>query len=276
MTKTNSGLAAYAKAQVGNPYWYGTFGNTASASLYASKQKQYPTYYTATDYESQYGERVHDCAGLVKGYVWSASATSAPVYNAAQDYSAKQLYAKAETKGKIATFPKTAGLLLFKGSAASSINHVGVYGGDGYVYEAKGHAYGVVKTAYKASDWTFWAQCSLVEDDTTETTTATTSSVSAASTATTSSSCPTYYVGKVYTTRVSALNVRTGPGISYSKKAKSQLTANAQANANSSGQLNKGTSVTCKELQDDSDGNRWMRIPSGWVAAWYGGKVYVG
>lgn len=30
MPKTNAGLVAYAKAQLGRPYWWGTFGQTAS------------------------------------------------------------------------------------------------------------------------------------------------------------------------------------------------------------------------------------------------------
>lgn len=55
MSKTNSGLIAYAKAQLGKPYWWGTFGQIASGSLYASKKKQYPSYYTAGDFASQYG-----------------------------------------------------------------------------------------------------------------------------------------------------------------------------------------------------------------------------
>ena len=28
MTKTNTGLVSYARANLGNPYWYGTFGQT--------------------------------------------------------------------------------------------------------------------------------------------------------------------------------------------------------------------------------------------------------
>ena len=78
MAKTNGGLVEYCKAQIGRPYWYGTFGNTASASLYEAKKKQYPKYYTAKDYASQYGQRVHDCAGLIKGYLWSATPDSPP------------------------------------------------------------------------------------------------------------------------------------------------------------------------------------------------------
>ena len=36
--KTAAGLVAYAKAQKGKPYWYGTFGNTATESLLNSKK----------------------------------------------------------------------------------------------------------------------------------------------------------------------------------------------------------------------------------------------
>jgi hypothetical protein len=84
---------------------------------------------------------------------------------------------------------------------------------------------------------------------------------------------PTYTVGKNYITQVE-LVVRKGPGTSYSKKSKSELTANAQKYANSTGTLKSGTVVTCKCVkQVDSD--IWMRIPSGWVAAYYNEKIYV-
>lgn len=188
MSKTNSGLVAYAKAQIGLPYWYGTFGQTATAELYNSKKTQYPSYYTADDFASQYGKRVHDCVGLIKGYIWSDSITATPKYNAAQDKSAKGLYSAAVTKGKIADFPKTAGLLVFRGTSTTKITHVGIYGGDGYVYEAKAHAYGVVKTAFAASDWNYWAQCPYCEDDSEDTTVSSATAAETASTAAVSSS----------------------------------------------------------------------------------------
>ena len=163
MAKTNSGLVEYCQAQVGLPYWYGTFGQKGSKALYDAKKKQYPKYYTAKDYPSQYGKRVHDCAGLIKGYLWSATPTSAPKYNASQDYGAKGFYSHATKKGAISTFDKVNGRLVFKGSAPSSISHVGVYV-DGYVIEAKGHSYGVIKSKFNSS-WTYWAQCNLIEED---------------------------------------------------------------------------------------------------------------
>lgn len=163
MAKTNSGLKTYCKKQVGKPYWFGTFGNTANKALYTMKKKQYPKYYTATNYPSQYGQRVHDCAGLIKGYLWSKTPTSAPVYNASQDVGATGLYANCSKKGKISSFPKRNGTLVFKGKN-STMTHVGVYC-DGCIVHAKGHAYGVVKEKYKASNWTHWGQLKWITDD---------------------------------------------------------------------------------------------------------------
>jgi hypothetical protein len=167
MAKTNSGLLAYAKAQVGLPYWYGTFGQVATEDLYTYKKKQYPRFYTAKDFPSQYGQRVHDCVGIIKGYIWSDSATATPKYVASQDRSADGMYYVATKKGEMDTFPGTVGILVFKtgDGTPDGISHVGVYDGNGYVYEAKGHAYGVVKTAFKASAWKFWAQCPYTVDD---------------------------------------------------------------------------------------------------------------
>ena len=153
MSKTNSGLIAYAKAQVGLPYWWGTFGQTATPALYSSKKKQYPSYYTASDFSRQYGKRVHDCIGLIKGYLWSETPTSAPVYNASQDKSASGMYAISKTKGVSSTFDYIPGRLIYKGSSPSSINHVGVYIGGGMLIEAKGHAYGVVQGPFNLSEW---------------------------------------------------------------------------------------------------------------------------
>ena len=71
-----------------------------------------------------------------------------------------------------------------------------------------------------------------------------------------------------------ALSVRTGAGTQHKRKTYAQLTANAKANAYSTGYLKKGTAVTCMETKQVG-ADVWMRIPSGWVAAWYAGKQYV-
>ncbi len=167
--KTNSGLVKYAIAQLGLPYWYGTFGQTATASLYASKRKQYPELYKYwSDFPEQYGKRVHDCVGLIKGYMWSASATAAPKYNLLQDKSAAGMYSASKLKGTIDSFPLHVGQLVYKSSKktdAKKIHHVGVYIGGGYVVEAKGHEWGVVKTKLDGAGWTHWSQCPYIADD---------------------------------------------------------------------------------------------------------------
>ena len=172
--KTNTGLVEYAKAQLGLPYWYGTFGQIATQSLYNSKSKQYAKtgYYTKwKDYPTQYGKRVHDCVGLVKGYMWSTSPTATPKYNVVQDKSASGMYSASTLKGTISSFPEHIGQLVYKSSVksdAEKIHHVGLYIGNGYVIEAKGHEYGVVKTKFDGAGWTHWSQCPYITDDSSE------------------------------------------------------------------------------------------------------------
>ena len=251
MSKTNSGLVAYAKAQVGLPYRYGTFGQTASASLYKSKKTQYPSMYngfTESSFTSQYGKRVHDCVGLVKGYLWSSSTTAAPVYASSQDVSASGMYSKATTKGGISSFPMKAGQLVFKSSSssASGIHHVGVFGGDGYVYEAKGHQYGVVKTTYAAKDWQYWAQCPWCTDNTASTSsTSTTSSTSATSkTATSVAKSKDSSLAGTYKVTASLLNMRNGAGTSYSI-----MTT-----------LSKNTKVKNYGYYTENSGTKWLYV----------------
>lgn len=173
MAKTNVGLVNYAKAQLGKPYWYGTFGYTASEALYLEKKKQYPKYYNSKNYkqgwEHQYGQRVHDCVGLIKGYLWSETPTSYPKYKSSQDVSANGMLNVCKTKGKISSIPEVPGVLVFFDG------HVGVYEGNGYVIEARGHDYGVVRTELSARPWKNWGYCPYITYNTssvTETTTA--------------------------------------------------------------------------------------------------------
>lgn len=86
---------------------------------------------------------------------------------------------------------------------------------------------------------------------------------------------PSYQAGKVYTLLADHLRVRTGPGTGYATKSLKQLTANAKTNAYANGTLKKGTRVTCKDVRKVGS-DIWIKIPSGWIAAYYGGKKYVG
>ena len=84
-----------------------------------------------------------------------------------------------------------------------------------------------------------------------------------------------YRVGTNYTLQVDGLCVRTGAGIGYRAKTYGKLSANARKNAYSNGTLKKGTKVTCMATKVVGN-DIWMQIPSGWIAAKYGGKMYVG
>ena len=88
------------------------------------------------------------------------------------------------------------------------------------------------------------------------------------------SEVPTYEVGKTYTLQVE-LKVRTGTGTNHPAKTRSQISADAKNHdADKDGAPDKGTVVTCKEVAHVGN-DVWIRTPSGWVAAYYQGKIYI-
>lgn len=158
--KTNLGLVEYAKAQIGKPYWFGTFGQLTTEKLWSDKAAQYPKYYSATRKKkaipSQLGKKAHDCVGLIKGYLWSDSPEGSPKYNSAEDWSADMTYNKATTKGAISTIPEKPGICVWRKG------HIGVYIGGGKVVEAKGFDYGVVESKLAGSTFTHWLEHPLI------------------------------------------------------------------------------------------------------------------
>ena len=87
-------------------------------------------------------------------------------------------------------------------------------------------------------------------------------------------SAPSYTVGKTYTAQVE-LNVRKAAGTGSARVGYSGLTANAKTHdKDKDGAIDKGTRVTCQAIKKVGN-DIWMKIPSGWIAAYYNGKVYV-
>lgn len=85
---------------------------------------------------------------------------------------------------------------------------------------------------------------------------------------------PRYTVGKAYTLQVE-LKVRTGPGTNYAAKKHSQLTADGQKHdKDNDGCLDAGTVITCKEVNVVGN-DVWIKAPSGWMAAYYQGQVFI-
>ena len=161
---TNKGLVVYAKCMLdyGSPYWYGTFGQIASEELYQEKKRQYKDQYekwSKYSFETQYSLKVHDCIGLIKGYLMNPTIAedgyvkdplTPSKYNSKYDISANMLEAQAKEKGPISTIPEIEGLIVWKSG------HVGIYIGDGWVIEERGHTYGTVKTRLADRPWTKW------------------------------------------------------------------------------------------------------------------------
>lgn len=149
--KTNIGLVEYAKEQVKHNYgyWYGCFGQRADKNLLAYKRQQYPSQYppkkwTMESFTCQYGQRVTDCVGLIKGYMFSKTPESEPVYNAKYDLSADSLIKICTDVVPYKDRKEIGGLICWKKG------HVGVYALDGKTEEAKGHAYGCIETSNTA------------------------------------------------------------------------------------------------------------------------------
>jgi cell wall-associated NlpC family hydrolase len=98
------------------------------------------------------GVKVHDCIGLIKGYMWCKDPEDTkPVYaQGYPDVSADMQLNRSKRKGDIKTLPEVPGVLVFmKG-------HVGVYLGNGEVIEARGHKFGVVITKLNERAWKNW------------------------------------------------------------------------------------------------------------------------
>lgn len=162
MAKNNTGLVEYARAQLGKPYWFGTFGQLANAKVWAENKKRYPNYYSDKRKGIQKdrgdeGKKVHDCSGLIKGYMMSKSADMPAIYDGKYDLSADAMYNKATEKGTIDTIPEIAGLGLWKKG------HVGIYILGGQEIEARGFDYGVLQDAVKNTAFTHWFKIPFID-----------------------------------------------------------------------------------------------------------------
>jgi nucleoid-associated protein YgaU len=158
MAKTPAGLVSHARAQLGLPYIYGTYGKILTADILRQKAAQYPSQVTAarvtkSTARGDLGKRSYDCAGLVKSYWMQDSPTAEAKYVEKYDKSAGGLKSCCSTRGSIASIPELPGLLVFIGT-----HHVGIYAGNGRVIEAKGFNYGVVESDLKHGSWDCWGK----------------------------------------------------------------------------------------------------------------------
>lgn len=168
--RTAQNLATFCLQVVGTSYWMGTYGQRASRALYNQKKADYSQYYppkswTEASFVKDFGKPVTDCAGLPKWFLWSDNMTNKnPSYKSSEDFGATTFYNKCTSKGKIGTIPaEKVGICVFKGNDTTK-THMGiVVDNKGTVVEAKGHAYGTIKSTL--SGWDYWGKCHLIKYD---------------------------------------------------------------------------------------------------------------
>ena len=86
---------------------------------------------------------------------------------------------------------------------------------------------------------------------------------------------PKYEVNKNYTIKVD-LNVREGDGTNYKIKNYNELTVDGKNHAynQQNAVLKPNTRVTCLGIYINND-EVWLKIPSGFVCAYYHGEIYI-
>ena len=163
-TKNNLDLAAYAVQAWENGWGYvwGTYGNVLTQSLFDYKLQQYPDgvgKYADFIRNNWLNRRTADCVGLIKGYGWLDANSLEIKYgtNGMPDYGANQMYQSATESGTMDTMPDIVGLAVWKQG------HIGVYIGNGYVIEAMGTKYGVVKTELAKRSWSGWCKIPYID-----------------------------------------------------------------------------------------------------------------
>lgn len=133
--KTASGLVSFVKTKLGTPYVYGAKGEKLTLEKYNTLKKLYGSLVWASD-KNKIGKTCTDCSGLISWY-------TGKVVNST-NY--KNTATKVLSIGKLSQ--------AVPGCALWRQGHIGVYIGNGYCIEAKGSAYGVVKTKASQGGWT--------------------------------------------------------------------------------------------------------------------------
>ncbi|HHY77781.1 MAG TPA: hypothetical protein GX498_04630 [Clostridiales bacterium] len=160
--KTNTGLVEYVQKALEEKWGYvwGTYGLTLTEALLKQKLKQYPKEvgkYESFIRKNWLGKKTVDCVGLIKAYIWDTG--NGIKYDPKTDVTVTGMVKAAKEKGPIDTLPEIPGILVYK------TGHIGVYIGGGWVIEARGTKYGVVKTPLKgtgSTQWTGWCKCPFI------------------------------------------------------------------------------------------------------------------
>ncbi|WMI81858.1 hypothetical protein [Anaerotignum sp. MB30-C6] len=137
MSLTNIGLVAFVKTKLGTPYVYGMKGTVMTQANFNYLQERYGVRNVWNSDEKKVGKVCVDCSGLISWYTGKLKGSS---------------QFKAESDAQPITTIASAPI----GAAVWRQGHIGVYIGNGEVIEARGSAYGTVRTKAKDRDFTHW------------------------------------------------------------------------------------------------------------------------
>lgn len=250
MLKTATGLIDFAKSKIGTPYIYGAKGQILSRSQIQSLQNQYGKSYIWDSDLNKAGKVAVDCSGLISWYTGIIRGSTAYKSSALQ------------------MIPITTRSESNRGWAVWRQGHIGIYLGNNQYIAADGSAYGVRIAMLNQNNFTHLLKLSDIEYEEgmnkdfslygEQKTTVDRESVM---------NPGTYML-------VTNLNVRSGAGINFPKKNKTQLSMNGQQCSNAAGTLLAGTLVTVKNVITNGS-NIWGKIPSGYICLKEGNHLYV-
>lgn len=162
-------IADYAVSKIGCAYIYGGYGEKRCSPAFRRERAQAYPDYKANMYKycpvlsgkqsacsgcKYNGKQAYDCAQLTR---YCTKAAGQELVSGANSQWKKTAWDK---QGTIDSLPDVPGVLLYYRNKNGVMSHTGVYIGGGYGVEARGHAYGVVKTKVASRIWTHWAALS--------------------------------------------------------------------------------------------------------------------
>ena len=165
-TSKGQAIADYATSKIGCAYIYGGYGERKCTPAFRRERAgAYPDYKaniykycpvlsgkqsncTGCKYNNK---QAYDCAQLTR---YACKSAGQELVSGANSQWTKTAW---DQKGTIDSMPDVPGVILYHINDKGRMSHTGVYVGGGYAVEARGHAYGVVKTANKDRSWTHWA-----------------------------------------------------------------------------------------------------------------------
>lgn len=195
------------------------------------------------------------CVSLIQQYLYKVFGKSFKAYGNAKDWATdypKDYFTKLANNTK----PQPGDVLVYGSNYGGGYGHIGLIDVNGRWYDQNG----VKKLAIGYRDTPFSGYVCILRPKNHEALGLNTGD---------------YKVGTTYTLTTN-VKVRDGAGTDARRKLRSELTADGQKNAlnQENATLKERTRVTVQEVKN-LNGDIWVRIPSGWIAAKYQGATYL-